>query len=126
VSHGPIPSIAPVEAERRRRADPTEAGAGTLVVDVREPVEFAGLRAEEVVLLPVSRFVPAYESLPRDRPLAIVCQSGGRSAQVTAFLLANGWTDVVNVAGGMIAWERAGLPVRRGTPEPGEGDLPAP
>ena len=35
-----------------------------------------------------------------------------------------GRTDVANVAGGMDAWERAGLPVRRGRPTPGEGDLP--
>jgi rhodanese-related sulfurtransferase len=42
---------------------------------------------------------------------------------VTQFLVARGRTDVVNVAGGMDAWERAGLPVLRGTPAPGEGDL---
>jgi len=36
----------------------------------------------------------------------------------------SGRTDVVNVSGGMEAWERGGLPVKRGTPEPGEGDLP--
>jgi rhodanese-related sulfurtransferase len=41
---------------------------------------------------------------------------------VTAFLLRNGWTDVCNVAGGMEAWERAGLEVRRGPLDPGEGD----
>ena len=125
MGHGALPTISPAEAERRRRAEPPEPGAGTVLVDVREPAEFAWLRAEDVVLLPVSRFIPTYGSLPRDRPLAIICQSGGRSAQVTAFLLAHGWTDVVNVEGGMSAWERAGLPVRRGTPEPGEGDLPA-
>ncbi|MBF8289093.1 MAG: Rhodanese-like protein [Chloroflexi bacterium] len=54
----------------------------------------------------------------------MICESGGRSAQATAFLLANGWQDVTNVMGGTLAWERAGLPVRYGPPEPGEGDLP--
>ena len=54
----------------------------------------------------------------------VVCHLGGRSAAVAGFLIRSGRTDVVNVAGGMDAWERAGLPVRRGTPEPGEGDLP--
>ena len=43
----------------------------------------------------------------------------------SGFLIRSGRNDVVNVAGGMEAWERAGLPVRRGTVEPGEGDLPA-
>ena len=43
----------------------------------------------------------------------------------TAFLLGNGWTEVYSVAGGMDAWERAGLEVRRGPLAPGEGDLGA-
>ena len=57
-----------------------------------------------------------YRELPQDRPLLMICRTGARSGQATAFLLANGWTDVVNVAGGTLAWERAGLPVRRGSP----------
>ena len=40
------------------------------------------------------------------------------------FLRQNGWTDVTNVSGGMIAWRQAGLPIRTGQPDPGEGDLP--
>ena len=43
---------------------------------------------------------------------------------MTGYLVRTGRTDVVNVAGGMVAWERAGLPVLRGQPAPGEGDLP--
>ena len=39
---------------------------------------------------------------------------------MAAHLLANGWTDVANVAGGMTAWERAGLPVRHGAYGPDE------
>jgi rhodanese-related sulfurtransferase len=50
---------------------------------------------------------------------------GGRSANVTGYLVQSGRTDVVNVAGGMDAWERAGLPVKRGPVAAGEGDLPA-
>ena len=55
----------------------------------------------------------------------VICHSGSRSAAVTGFLARSGRTDVVNVAGGMDAWERAGLPIRRGQVEPGEGELPA-
>ena len=54
------------------------------------------------------------ESLPTDQPLMVICHMGGRSAAVAGFLIRTGRTDVVNVAGGMEAWERAGLPVRRG------------
>ena len=102
---------------------PGESG-GVLLVDVREPWEFANTRAEGAVLLPVSTFGLRHGELPRDRSILVICQSGVRSGQVTAFLLGNGWTDVMNVAGGTLAWAAAGLPVRHGPPEPGEGDLP--
>ena len=47
----------------------------------------------------------------------MICHLGGRSAAATGSC-SSGWTDVVNVAGGMDAWERGGLPVRRGAPDP--------
>jgi rhodanese-related sulfurtransferase len=132
-----IPSVDVLEAERRRggaleTAEAEEAGGeaggdangGTpLLVDVREPREFAAVRAEGAALVPLSTFMLRFRELPKDRPLLMICNTGARSGQATAFLLANGWTDVVNVGGGTIAWERAGLPVRRGAPAPGEGDL---
>jgi rhodanese-related sulfurtransferase len=126
-----IPAIDVLEAERRlgTAAEDAETGTGgepapaPLLVDVREPPEFAAFRAEGAVLLPLSTFLLRYRELPRDRPLLMICQTGSRSGQATAFLLANGWTDVVNVAGGTLAWERAGLLIRRGPPAPGEGDL---
>jgi rhodanese-related sulfurtransferase len=127
-----IPAIDVLEAERRlgTAAEDAETGTGgepapvPLLVDVREPNEFAAFRAEGAILLPLSTFLLRYQELPRDRPLLMICQTGSRSGQATAFLLANGWTDVVNVAGGTLAWERAGLLIRRGSPAPGEGDFP--
>ena len=95
-----------------------------LLVDVREPNEFATVRVPGAVLVPLSTFLLKVDTLPRDRPLLVMCAVGGRSAAATAHLLASGWTHVTNVAGGIVAWERAGLPVRRGEPLPGEGDLP--
>ena len=116
-----IPTIDVVEAERRMREDP----AGPLLVDVRETNEFEDVRAPGAVLVPMSTFAAAAGELPADRPLMLVCHLGGRSAAAAGFLIRSGRNDVVNVAGGMDAWERAGLPVRRGAPAPGEGDLPA-
>ena len=115
-----IPSIDVTEAERRMREDPD----GPLLVDVREQYEFDAVRAPGAVLLPMSSLATRIGELPTDRPLMIVCHVGGRSAAVTGFLARSGRTDVVNVSGGMDAWERQGLPVNRGTPGPGEGDLP--
>jgi rhodanese-related sulfurtransferase len=73
--------------------------------------------------VPTSRFIERLADLPVDRPLLVVCHTGSRSAAVTAYLVRSGRTDVVNVAGGMAAWERAGLPVHRGPVAPGEGAL---
>jgi rhodanese-related sulfurtransferase len=94
------------------------------IVDVREAHEFTALRAEGAVLLPLSSFALRFEELPRGRPLLMICQTGNRSMAAAAHLLRNGWTDVSNVVGGTTAWQRAGLPVRSGAPEPGEGELP--
>ena len=60
---------------------------------------------------------PAIAELPKDRPLLMLCHSGSRSQSATMYLLQAGWTDVRNVEGGIVAWMRAGLPVRRGTPD---------
>jgi len=103
--------------------EPAATSGTPLLVDVRERDEFIRVRAAGAVLYPTTSFLLRFEELPRDRPLHVVCNSGSRSAAVTAFLLRNGWTDVHNVAGGMTAWVRAGLPVRRGPLESGEGDL---
>ena len=115
-----IPTIDVREAERRRR----EESPTPLVVDVREASEFTAVRLEDgVALVPLSEFGERFQELPRDRPLLMMCAGGTRSAAATAHLLRNGYTDVVNVAGGIKDWEASGLPVRRGPVQPGEGGL---
>jgi rhodanese-related sulfurtransferase len=116
----PIPSIDVAEAERRLREDPDRP----LLIDVREANEFVAVRAPDAVLMPMSTFAARVGELPAGRPLMLVCHLGSRSAAAAGFLIRSGRADVVNVAGGMDAWERNGLPVRRGTPDAGEGDLP--
>ena len=119
-----IPSITPAEAAAATGAAPADA-APPLIVDVREPDEFARERVEGAALVPISQFVARHGELPKDRPLYMLCHSGSRSQSATMYLLQAGWTDVKNVTGGISAWMQAGLPVRKGTPEPGEGDLRA-
>ena len=94
-----------------------------LLVDVREPDEFRTVRIQGAVLLPLSTFMLRYQQLPKDKPLLVMCAAGSRSAAATAHLLASGWRDVTNVSGGIIVWERSGLPVQRGLVAPGEGEL---
>jgi len=115
-----LPTVDPVEAERRLREDPDRP----LLLDVRERDEFATVRAPGAALVPTSAFMARIGELPSDRPLLVICHMGSRSAAVASYLIRAGRTDVANVAGGMDEWQRAGLPVVRGPIQPGEGDLP--
>jgi rhodanese-related sulfurtransferase len=123
---GGIPTISPRDAAAAVASLPSAAAdpaTRPLIVDVREPEEFASERIEGAVLIPMSQFVARHAELPRDRPLLMQCHSGSRSASATMYLLQRGWTDVRNLDGGIAAWMRDGLPVRTGPPEAGEGDL---
>jgi rhodanese-related sulfurtransferase len=125
MSHDPagIPAVDVREADRRRRLPVVGSALPALLVDVREVGEVVAVRADDVVVLPLSQFALRYRELPSDRPLLIICQSGNRSGMAAGHLIRNGYLDAANVTGGMIAWERAGLPVRRGPLAPGEGAL---
>ena len=115
-----VPSITPQEAHARL-SDP----AGTpLLVDVRNPDEFAQARIPGAVLLPLPFFANRVAELPADREIFLVCRSGDRSGTATAYLIQRGFEQVANVSGGILAWYQAGLPVVTGRPEPGEGELP--
>jgi rhodanese-related sulfurtransferase len=114
-----VPACDVLYADVRRR-DPVRPA---VLVDVREPDEVAGVRAEgERLHVPFSTVSQQLDRIPRDQPVLVICAAGSRSQAVAAHLLANGWSDVANVAGGMTAWERAGLPVRRGSYGPGDPD----
>jgi rhodanese-related sulfurtransferase len=116
-----IPTVDVNEAATRTAGDEP---AGPIILDVREPDEFATVRVEGSAHLPMSGFVQRIGELPKDRQLLVLCATGVRSAAVTGYLLRSGWSDVANVGGGITAWQKAGLPVRRGTVAAGEGDLP--
>jgi len=123
---GGIPTISPRDAAAAVAGDAATASEPTtrpLIVDVREPDEFASERIDGAVHIPMSQFVARHEELPRDRPLVMQCHSGSRSASATMYLIQRGWTDVRNLDGGIAAWMRDVLPVRTGPPAPGEGDL---
>jgi rhodanese-related sulfurtransferase len=115
-----IPAIDVSETASRLESGGSD---GPILVDVREDDELRAARVAGAIHVPMSSFADRYTELPRNRPLLVMCATGGRSSAATAFLLRNGWTDVANVEGGITAWQRAGMPVRKGPIEPGEGTL---
>ncbi|OON73290.1 rhodanese-like domain-containing protein [Streptomyces tsukubensis] len=84
------------------------------LLDVREDDEWQAGHAEGALHIPMSDFVSRVgeltEAAPQDGKVNVICRSGGRSAQVTMFLVQQG-VDAVNVDGGMQAWEAAGRPI---------------
>ena len=91
---------------------------GAYLLDVRDDEEWSAGHAPEAHHLPMTEILGRLDDVPRDRDVVVVCRVGARSAQVTAYLLANGWDRVTNLAGGMCAWEAAGRPL---TGEDGSG-----
>lgn len=84
---------------------------GSVLVDVREPGEWASGHAPSAIHHPLSRFDPS--RLPDADVVYVICRSGNRSARATEALRDLG-IDARNVAGGMSAWVVAGLPVETG------------
>jgi rhodanese-related sulfurtransferase len=89
------------------------AADGALVLDVREPFEYADGRVAGSVLVPLATVAERADDFPKDQPVYVVCRSGNRSLVAARTLVEAGYTDVRNVEGGMIAWAAARLPVQR-------------
>lgn len=91
-----------------------------LIIDVREPEEFALGHIENAINIPRgvlefrtdSNYPGVIESLSnKSANIVLYCRSGGRSALAAQSLLKLGYTSVVSMAGGFIAWQEANLPV---------------
>lgn len=98
--------VAPAEAHTRQQG-------GALLVDVREPREWTQGRAPGAHHIPLGSLAGRLDGLPGEREILFICHSGARSDLATDLARARG-LDAKNVAGGMSAWARAGLPVERG------------
>lgn len=85
---------------------------GAYVLDVRTDAEWAEGHIPGAVHLPIDQLQQRAGELPTDRPIMVVCHSGGRSRQVTDALRGAG-LEAVNVAGGTAAWAERGWPLDR-------------
>jgi len=84
---------------------------GALLLDVRESAEYAEGHVPGARLLPLSVLPVGLHELPRDQPVYVVCQAGGRSAQA-AELLTSAGVDARSVSGGTAPGSAAGAPAR--------------
>lgn len=92
-------TITPAQLDERLKR-----GEKVFLIDVREPQEYEVARVEAARLLPLSRFQEWAEALNPEDEIVVMCHHGIRSAQVCAYLASEGFTKMVNVAGGIDAW----------------------
>ncbi|GAA1505697.1 rhodanese-like domain-containing protein [Streptomyces albidochromogenes] len=103
MNFAPLPSVAAAAVP-----------ADGFVLDVRENDEWAAGHVEGALHIPMSDFVARFgeltEAAEDGQRVHVMCRVGGRSAQVTQYLVQQG-LDAVNVDGGMLAWDGAGRPM---------------
>jgi len=109
----PIATISP-----RELYDLHVGGQSIELIDVRTPMEFREVHIDCACNVPLDTLDPARVMMVRgaqaDRPLYVVCRSGGRANQACEKFVTAGFPGVVCVEGGTLAWIEAGLPVVRG------------
>ena len=81
-----------------------DAKENFVLVDVRNPDEFAICTIDGSVKLPLPDLAQRYQELPKDKLIVLHCKSGGRSARALKFLRSQGYPKLKNVAGGINAW----------------------
>lgn len=107
-----VATITPGELNERCQGQAIE------LIDVRTPAEYREMHATAARLVPLDSLDP--HTVMRTRsgsegdPLYMICRSGSRGRQAVERFYAAGYSNVVNVEGGTIGWEQAGLPVVRG------------
>ncbi len=109
-----MPPIASVSVD----GVPQPLPADLPVLDVREQHEWDAAHIEGALHVPLMEVPGRLADLPATQVL-VVCKVGGRSGQAVAYLSELGY-DVVNLVGGMVAWEAAGRPMVSETGRPPE------
>jgi rhodanese-related sulfurtransferase len=109
-----IPQIRPAQFGAWLSRAAQQGDVAPIVLDVREPWEvstaaitlIADAPAFDVLFMPMQSIPQRLAELPQDRTIACLCHHGMRSQQVAAFLLNQGFENVINIAGGIEAWSR--------------------
>jgi adenylyltransferase/sulfurtransferase len=93
-----IPQLSVKEYKRR-----IDSGEDLFLLDVREPYEYQ-IAQIGGTLIPQNDVPNRLAEIPRDKEIVVQCRSGARSQRIAEFLKQSGYTDVVNLAGGILAW----------------------
>jgi len=110
--------FAPAKAGLPREISVSEASQkmqqGAFVLDVREPSEWDQFHIPGSTLIPLGELPNRLSSVPTDREVVVVCRSGNRSQTGRDILLQAGYENVTSMAGGVVQWQGAGLPITSG------------
>lgn len=99
-----------------KAVSPTEAQAAvskaySQFVDVRTAEEYAAGHAARAVNIPLDTIAKNLDRLEKNEPVYLICQTGNRSQKAAVILKDAGFNNVLNVTGGTVAWQAAGLPI---------------
>jgi glyoxylase-like metal-dependent hydrolase (beta-lactamase superfamily II)/rhodanese-related sulfurtransferase len=108
VTSGDIQDVSPQELSAMLKN-----GSRPVVVDVREPWEYAQGHIPGSLLIPLGQLASRLDELDPSRPVAAICASGNRSQSAAALLGQKGFKKVYNVVHGMTGWQMAGLETAR-------------
>lgn len=86
---------------------------GVTILDVREmyEIKYKMLSAQHLLIIPFPELEESLSCLPADMPVIIADAVGVRSKMAIEFLIRKGYQNVVNMAGGILEWEKDGLPI---------------
>ena len=82
-------------------------------IDVREQWEYDEGHIPGITLIPMSELESRLDEIPTDKTVVLTCRSGNRSGRMHTFLQDQGFNNTINMEGGILAWEAAGLAVER-------------
>ncbi|USX21192.1 rhodanese-like domain-containing protein [Oxalobacteraceae bacterium OTU3REALA1] len=110
----------PLLTQRGKRATPQDVTmlinrSKATIVDVRDAKEFANGSLPDAKNIPLAELDQRIGELDKfkSKSVVVVCQSGARASSAAAKLSKAGFTDVVNLEGGIAAWQKAGLPLAK-------------
>lgn len=102
-----LASVTPAEAQRLARE------GRAVIVDVREKREWERGHVDAALLIPVNELPARHHEIPRGTDVIVMCRSGSRSAIAQQLLHRLGFERVANLEGGVLAWSKSALPLRK-------------